>query len=161
VLGINGLAKLLSEEDRRFFEQCEYQRLVSVRVKTEQPIDGKCYAVSIPRVEKFRAATITFLDYIDSAEGGLLTISGGGPAVTEGELVEDLRKLYSLEAQSIETEEWPHGMPKFPPGRYRQIVEFRKRERRPGLYFCGDYLSGPLIEGAITSGKKIAADLAD
>jgi protoporphyrinogen oxidase len=161
VLRINGLAELLSDEDRRFFEQCDYQRVVSVRVKTERPIDGKCYAVSIPRVEKFRAATITFHDYIDAVDCGLLTISGGGANITRDQLLEDLQKLYLIKAESPESQEWAYGMPKFPPGRYRQVVSFQGRKRRRGLFFCGDYLSGPLVEGAITSGRKIATDLTD
>jgi predicted NAD/FAD-dependent oxidoreductase len=71
-------------------------------------------------------------------------------------LLEDLFRLYSLKPESTENEEWIYGMPKFPPGRYRQIAAFQKRQRRPGLFFCGDYLSGPLIEGAVTSGLRAA-----
>ncbi|PYS26846.1 MAG: hypothetical protein DMG11_18370, partial [Acidobacteria bacterium] len=37
---------------------------------------------------------------------------------------------------------------------------FEKRSRRPGLYFCGDYLMGPFIEGAITSGLNVAGKMA-
>jgi protoporphyrinogen oxidase len=159
VLKVNGLAELLSAEDRKFFKQCQYQRVVSVRVRTARPVDGHCYAVSIPRVEKFRATTISFHDYFDPEGRGLLTISGGGPDVTPDQLLEDLYKLYSLEPETMENEEWTFGMPKFPPGSFRRIVEFQKRKRRPGLLFCGDYLSGPLIEGAITSGLLAAEAL--
>jgi oxygen-dependent protoporphyrinogen oxidase len=156
VLGIHGLAELLTVEDKNFFEDCEYQRVVSVRVGTKEPLDGHCYAVSIPRVEKLRATTVSFHDYIDPDDCGLLTISGGGPEVTPAELLEDLFKLYSVKPESVENEEWTYGMPKFPPGRYREIVAFQSRERRPSLFFCGDYLSGPLIEGGITSGLRAA-----
>lgn len=159
VLSINGISELLDVEDRRFFEQCKYQRVVSVRVRTEQPVDGRCYAITIPRVEKLHATTVSFHDYIDPGEGGLLTISGGGQDVTSDQLLEDLRKLYSLAPESVEVEEWVPGMPKFPPGRYREIAELGARKRRHGLFFCGDYLAGPLIEGAITSGLNTAADL--
>lgn len=123
VLQIEGVAELFSEEDRRFFRECEYQRVVSVQVGTKRPTDGRCYAVSIPRVEGFRAATIIFHDYIDpssvSDRGGLLTITGGGPAVGPEQLLEDLFKLYPIEPEFTETHEWKWGMPKFPPGRYR------------------------------------------
>jgi oxygen-dependent protoporphyrinogen oxidase len=157
VLNVKGLAELLDVEDRRFFEWCEYQRVVSVRVRTKQPIDGRCYAVAIPRVEKLRATTISFHDYIDPGEGGLLTISGGGSDLTSDQLLQDLHTLYSISEET--TEERINGMPKFPPGRYREIVAFQSKQRSPGLFFCGDYLSGPLIEGAITSGFNIAAEL--
>jgi protoporphyrinogen oxidase len=157
VLKVNGVAELLGGEDIQFFEQSEYQRVVSVQVRTKQPVDGRCYAASIPRVEKFRATTISFHDYIDPGEGGLLTISGGGLGVTSDQLLEDLHKIYSITPES--TEEWTGGIPKFQPGRYREIVAFRSRVRKPGLFFCGDYLSGPLIEGAITSGLNTAAEV--
>ena len=160
VLEIKGVAELLSEEDKQFFRECEYQRVVSVRIGTKQPLDGRCYAVSIPRVEKFRAATISFHDYIDPAsvpEGrGLLTISGGGPDVSADQLLVDLGKLYPIQPEFTETQEWKWGMPKFVPGRYRKIAAFQKRERRPGLFFCGDYLLGPFVEASITTGVRAA-----
>jgi oxygen-dependent protoporphyrinogen oxidase len=160
VLEIKGLAELLSEEDIQFFRDCDYQRVVSVRVSTKRPADGRCYAISIPRVENFRGATVSFHDYIDPSsvpEGrGLLTISGGGVSVSADQLLEDLLKLYSIEPESTEAHEWKCGMPKFPPGRYRQIAAFLQRERRPGLFFCGDYLLGPFIEAAVTTGLRAA-----
>ena len=156
VLGIEGLSGMLSEEGRQFFRDCEYQRVISVRVRTARPVDGRCYAVSIPRVEKFRAATITFHDYIDPSAGSLLTITGGGVNVTADQLLEDLQKLYPVEIVSTEAFEWTWGTPKFPPGRYRQIAAFHARERRRGLYFCGDYLMGPFVEAAITTGLRAA-----
>jgi predicted NAD/FAD-dependent oxidoreductase len=72
-------------------------------------------------------------------------------------LLEDLNKLYPAEPSQTETVEWNPGMPKFPPGRYQEIVEFHRRQRRQGLFFCGDYLLGPFIEGAVTTGLQAAA----
>ena len=160
VLGLSGIESLLDEPDRDFFRECRYQRIVSVLVRTERPLDGSCYAVSIPRVENFAAATISFHDFIDpsmvSGGQGLLTISGGGTSVTSVDLIDDLQKLYPVDPASIETLEWTSGMPKFPAGQYRQLVNFQRRERRPGLFFCGDYLLGPFVEGAITTGLRAA-----
>jgi protoporphyrinogen/coproporphyrinogen III oxidase len=160
LLEIEGIRELLSEEDRHFFRECEYQSVVSIRIGTKQPVDGACYAVSIPRVEKMRAETISFHDYIDpsSVPGGrgLLTVSGGGPDLSADQLLADLKRLYPVEPESVETLEWKWGMPKFGPGRYRQVAAFLKRERRPGLFFCGDYLLGPFIEAAITTGLRAA-----
>src|SRR5262249_29664357 len=51
VLRIGGIENLLSNQDQQFFRDCRYQRVVRVQVATERPLDGGCYAVSIPRVE--------------------------------------------------------------------------------------------------------------
>jgi len=163
VLSIDGVAALISEEDRRFFENCRYDRTVSVRVSTPRPVDGGCYAVSIPRVEDLSASAISFHDYIDHSSlptgQGLLTICGGGPNVSPTRLVEELGRLYSVQPMNIESIEWNAGMPKFPPGRYREIAEFNERKRRPGLAFCGDYLLAPFVEGAVTTGLRAAASV--
>jgi protoporphyrinogen/coproporphyrinogen III oxidase len=160
VLGIGGVQSLLSEEDRQFFKQCRYQRIVTVQVATEHPVDGQCYAVSIPRVERKSASAICFHDYVDPSSvpdgTGLLTVGGSGPGVNADSLLEDLRTLYPVVPAQTKAVEWITGMPMFPPRRYHEIIEFEKRGRRPGLFFCGDYLLGPLIEGAITTGLRAA-----
>jgi protoporphyrinogen oxidase len=163
VLSIGGVPDLLCEQDRRFFQDCRYQRIVSVAVRTDVPVDGGCYAVSIPRVEKMSAATISFIDYIDASrvpEGeGLCVVSGGGPDVTAPQLLSDFGRLYKVQPKSTEISEWKSGMPKFPPGRYRQIAAFKDRSRRPGLIFCGDYLMGPFLEAAVTTGVGAAEEV--
>ena len=107
------------------------------------------------------AATVSFHDYIDPSSvplgQGLLTISGGGADVTGQQLVGDLDALYPMiNASRIDMSEWRSGMAMFPPGRFREITQFQNRTRRQGLFFCGDYLLGPLIEGAITTGLRAA-----
>jgi protoporphyrinogen oxidase len=164
VLAIRGVGEMLGPADQEFFEACTYQRATSVTASTERPVDGRCYAVSIPRVEGFAAATISFHDYVDPSAfngQGLLTITGGGPDVTSDRLLTDLRQLYRMEAQSVKVAEWSAGMPKFPPGRYFQIQQFQGRRRRPGLFFCGDYLMGPFVEAAVTTGLRAADAVVD
>jgi len=160
VLSIEGIDALLSETDRQFFRDCQYQPVTAVRIVTDRPVDGRCYAVSVPRVEKMSVMTITFHDYIDAGSvpngEGLMTIIGGGASVRGSQLIDEFNKLYSVTPHRTEIIEWKSGMPKFPPGRYREIARFQQQERRPGLFFCGDYLLGPFIEGAITSGFRAA-----
>jgi protoporphyrinogen oxidase len=160
VLKIQGVDGLLLDDDRRFFRDCAYQPITSVRVATERPVDGRCYAVTIPRVEKMSASTISFHDYIDpgsiSDGAGRLTISGGGASVSSSQLLDELHRLYQATEERTEVLEWKPGMPKFPPGRYQEIARFHERSRRPGLFFCGDYLLGPLVEGAVATGLRAA-----
>ena len=165
VLRIGGIEALLPIDDREFFRDCSYQRTVSVNVSTEGPVDRNCYAVSIPRVEGFSASTISFHDYIDPStvpDGkGLLTITGGGPDVSSAKLLEELRDIYPVEPESVDIVEHKSGTPKFPAGRYRQIQEFQKRQKRPGLFFCGDYLLGPFVEAAVTTGLRASQAIQD
>ena len=112
------------------------------------------------RGEKRSAATISFHDFIDPSrvpEGaGLLAVTGGGNDVDGDQLLEDVRSVYEMRVRFVRTYEWGSATPKFPPGRFREIEAFGRRERVPGLFFCGDYLMGPFVEGAIASGFKAA-----
>jgi predicted NAD/FAD-dependent oxidoreductase len=71
-------------------------------------------------------------------------------------LIEDLLRIYPSAAAATDVREWKPAMPKFPPGRFREIGSFLARTRRPGLHFCGDYLIGPFIEAAVTTGQRSA-----
>src|SRR5262245_60980770 len=111
-----------------------------------------CHGVSVPRVEKLAATTISFHEYIDRSRVpsgcGLLSVMGGGEMLSVDRLMEDLSKLYNFDSIFTRSYEWGFGMPKFLPGRYRQIAAFRNRPRKPGFIFCGDYLMGSFIKTA-------------
>ena len=56
--------------------------------------------------------------------------------------------------------------PRFGVGRYRQIARFERVQRelrREGrrLYFAGDYLMDPTLEGTLASGQRAAAAVAE
>lgn len=155
VLQMAGLPELLSGEDREFFAQCKYGRAVTVNFNING-LRAECYALSIPRVEKLSAMTIDFHDFIDpgSVRAGNITIVGGGDSVSASDLLKDFQRIYSREPKHTTIREWSTAMPKFPPGRYRDIAAFLNRQRRPGLFFCGDYLLGPFAEGAIATGLR-------
>ena len=55
----------------------------------------------------------------------------------------------------------PHktALPKFPPGRFKELGQFLSRPRKPGLFFCGDYLMGPFMEAAVTTGIRAAESI--
>ena len=55
--------------------------------------------------------------------------------------------------------------PLFPVGRYRELARFRRiqADRRAlgrRLYFAGDYLAEPTLEGAARSALRAASDIA-
>jgi oxygen-dependent protoporphyrinogen oxidase len=160
VLKLPGMAEVIAAEDVSFFAKCAYQRVVTAFVATDRPVDGRCYAVSIPAVEGRSAATISFHDFIDPSrvpEGaGLLAVTGGGDDVSADKLLEDVQGIYPVQPRFVQTYEWASATPRFPPGRFKEIEAFGRRERIPGLFFCGDYLNGPFVESAIATGIKAA-----
>jgi len=155
VLQIDGVRDLLSGEDREFFAQCRYGRAVTVSFNADG-FRADCYALSIPRVEKLTAATINFNDFIDpgNIHSANVTIVGGGDSVSASDLLKDFQRIYAREPKDTTIHEWTSAMPKFPPGRYRDIAAFLNRQRRPGLFFCGDYLLGPFVEAAVATGIR-------
>jgi protoporphyrinogen oxidase len=158
VLAIDGVRDLLSAEDIDFFEKCRYGRAVGVTVTLDKALES-CYALSIPRVEKLKAATVMFHDFIDpsTVDGGRrATIMGGGDDVQGEQLLDDFERIYRVRPNEWKAAEWKTAMPKFPPGRYRQLAEFLSRSRRPGLLFCGDYLMGPFLEASVTTAQRAA-----
>jgi protoporphyrinogen/coproporphyrinogen III oxidase len=153
VLRIRGVEALLDKEDQEFFRNCRYGRAIAVSLETPAPIES-CYALSIPRVEGFRAATIIFHHFIDRTPR--VSIIGGGEAVTTDQLVEDFCRIYPDVQAARHSRDWAAAMPKFPPGRFRELSRFQSRQRGPGLFFCGDYLMGPFLEAAVSTGLRAA-----
>jgi hypothetical protein len=112
--------------------------------------------LSIPRVERLRAATFIYHRFIDQTPA--VTMIGGGNVHAE-QIVEDFRRIHPGFDGGIQSREWNSAMPQFPPGRFREIGAFKTRQRKPGLFFCGDYLMGPFLEAAVSTGIKTAERL--
>jgi protoporphyrinogen/coproporphyrinogen III oxidase len=77
-------------------------------------------------------------------------------------LLADLRKAgpaYRVlgDVRSAVVQRWPEALPEFGVGSICQLRRFARGEVEWGrVVFAGDYLHGPLIEGAVTSGLQAA-----
>jgi predicted NAD/FAD-dependent oxidoreductase len=84
--------------------------------------------------------------------------------IVERDLVGLLQRLHPGSSSAVRfsaVRRHPRAYPRFDVGRYREIARFRRLERdlRAGgrrLYFAGDYLVDPSLEGAVTSGLRAA-----
>lgn len=62
------------------------------------------------------------------------------------------------EVENYDIQRWPQAMPKFSPETVTQIDHFWENGQGENLiFFCGDYLNSPWIEGGIRCGKRVAA----
>jgi protoporphyrinogen oxidase len=84
--------------------------------------------------------------------------------IVEKDLVGLLQRLHpgsSAAVSFVTVRRHRQASPRFDVGQYREIARFRKlqRELRAAgrrLYFAGDYLVDPSLEGAVTSGFRAA-----
>lgn len=88
---------------------------------------------------------------------------GQDDAVIRDRLVADLRRAgCALAGEELfyRVYRWPQALPVFDVGHFRQLKRFADGGIETGpVVFAGDYLGGPFIEGAITSGLDAARRL--
>ncbi len=90
-------------------------------------------------------------------------------AIVKELLAEAVRLFPVLEqrARRVDVARWRHALPRFEVGRYRALARVRaamddRAAAGRRLYFAGDYLGGPSVDGAVASGLRAAdALLAD
>jgi oxygen-dependent protoporphyrinogen oxidase len=82
----------------------------------------------------------------------------------EKELLAEAVRLFPVLAQrarSVGISRWPHALPRFEVGRFRALARVRaamddRAAAGRRLYFAGDYLGGPSVDGAVASGLRAA-----
>ena len=56
---------------------------------------------------------------------------------------------------------WHSALPICKPGYFKQVLNFKEKTKKANrrIYYCGDYLENPSIEGALTSAISLAKEL--
>jgi oxygen-dependent protoporphyrinogen oxidase len=68
----------------------------------------------------------------------------------------------ALTPSGVSIHRWDPMLPRFARGYLRRLAAFRQRlERSPRIAFAGDYLVGPTVEGAVTSGLRAATEVVE
>jgi protoporphyrinogen oxidase len=174
---VPALCPKLTPTERGFFEGVEYVRGTIVHLLLEKPATAPCFGVSFPRAHGNDLYALTLDHHKPGAvpEGaGLLNVALTEEAsartwdapenvVVEGVLDQLLRRapIGPLAPAQAVVHRWPRMLPLQRAGSLVRLGAFLRRgDRSPRLAFAGDYLIGPSVEAALTSGMRAASELA-
>lgn len=174
-------ATQLEPAERDFFAGVHYRPTLTLTADLERAPSGMPERVRVPHGEGFSAESVVF----EPGLAGSRIASGAGMAMVRAReafartasqvpddgvaksLLADLENLYPALVGSVAASRLhrsDEGMPAFDVGAYRALRRFRRvqedrRSRGRRLYFAGDYLIAPGVEGQVVAGFRAAADL--
>ncbi len=167
------LCNTLTSDERIFFDSVRYAPGIQVDVLLPTRPGGLAFGNCIPR-EAGTGLRSIFATHRDPGAGpagtGHLTVHLAESAVVRlgrakdeeiiGFTLDALAKtpVGLLPSYEAVVHRWPYARPVFPLGALSRLENFDVRiGRSPRLAFAGDYLIGPTVEGALTSGMQAAS----
>ena len=163
----------LTADERSFFESVAYAPGIQVDLLLDEAPRGLAFGAAFARSEGTGLRAL-FQSHRDPgaapAGAGLLTVHLGDEAIRRlaqakdeeiaGWTLDALARtpLGRVEPHHSVVHRWGHARPIFPRGALSRLESFQVRiDRSPRLVFAGDYLIGPTVEGALTSGMQAAS----
>jgi oxygen-dependent protoporphyrinogen oxidase len=169
---------LLETAERGFLARARHVAAIVVAVALDRTVVGCATRTRIPASEGWPVAIIAVqpggagapapegkeLALLIANERFSRTHLEESDEIVERDLVGLLQRLHPGSSSAVRfsaVRRHPRAYPRFDVGRYREIARFRKLERDlraegRRLYFAGDYLVDPSLEGAVTSGLRAA-----
>ena len=170
------LCPKLTPTERGFFEALDYVRGTIVHVLLERPATIPYFGVSFPRVHGCDLYALTMDHHKPGAApdgAGLLNVALTEEAAGRlwdapdseliGHVLDQLLRapVGPLAPAQAVVHRWPLMLPRQGTGSLVRLSAFlRRSDRSPRLAFAGDYLIGPSVESALTSGMRAASELA-
>ena len=163
------LIPFLNPTQKAFFQSIRYTQNVNIAVEVEDdPVPERC-SFFVPlvdgRTQALGAVTRRsgrVISLFSSAEAGP-DLVGETDGVVSTRLIQDLQNVLPGENQrdfrpiSRLTYRWREALPILDVGYFKRLRAFRTGGIESGkLVFCGDYLGGAFLEGAVSSGTKAA-----
>jgi oxygen-dependent protoporphyrinogen oxidase len=165
----------LSRQQNDFFSAVKYNATAVLSHTYKLEYSPRDIGIAFPRNEKIALAAVT-VDTKQKVAGVNIYASGevGKKLIklADTELVARLDKeatpvkstILTDGAEPLETklQRWPEALPLYDVGHFKRLHSFHNGEiEDPAvpLVFAGDYLSGPFMEGAFTSGMEAAQRL--
>lgn len=174
------LKDLLTSQQRAFFEAVRYSSTAVLARTYQQDQTRGDKGIAFPRLEGSDLAAVTVspepgksnrLANVKAFASGavgkqLCAESDAAIASRLTKAMESIRQeVLAGDPQPLSThlQRWPEALPFFDVGHFKRLRAFEEGGVEDGsqlLTFAGDYLGGPFMEGAFTSGMKAADRLA-
>jgi oxygen-dependent protoporphyrinogen oxidase len=173
------LVPTLAAAQRVFFQSVRYSSNATLIVGTQERLPQHYYGLLFPRRETPLLASATVQSVKNPAfnnSGDVIALHMAGPASYRLRESDDefIRRLLLAEIKRLTPHydpsrtmcfervyRWREALPEFDPGHFQRLRAFAagEIERHDGLVFAGDYIGGPFVEGALTSGEEAASRL--
>lgn len=170
------ILSFLTSQQRDFFANIHYSSTVVVAKTYKNMLIPQNFAIAYPRKDGTNLGTITFVadktsqtTLIKLFASGLTSksLSSESDSTIEKLLTKDAqvsRDYFdaSLPASSIIVRRWAEALPEFSVEHFKHLKSFMRGEfdfKNERIVFAGDYLGGPFMEGAFTSGLQAAFNL--
>jgi protoporphyrinogen/coproporphyrinogen III oxidase len=167
------MIKDLTPEQKTFFSSIHYSSTAVVTYRLERNTSPHTYAIAYPRKEGLPLTAMTVLSDL-SPKADVVKLYASGVAGKElckksDKAIEStLSSAVSLNFEAARksgkwrVQRWAEALPEFEVGSLKQLRTFVDGEieaKNEPLVFAGDYIGGPFIEGALTSGMRAAKRL--
>jgi protoporphyrinogen/coproporphyrinogen III oxidase len=167
--------KNLNDTQHNFFSSIHYSSTAIVAKTYKNKVVPTHYAIAYPRKEGNNLGTITIVSD-KSTKTTLVKLFATGATgkklcaetdkKIEATLLKDTmvsREFFDFSAQSNSThiQRWDEALPEFTVGHFKLLKSFKEGriETNERIVFAGDYIGGPFMEGAFTSGIQAAERL--
>lgn len=167
----------LNDQQRAFFEAVDYSStaLIARTYKQEQTLGDK--GIAFPRQEGINLAAITLSPEPGASGSALATLKTYASGAIGKELcgkpddaiiqtlttaMEPAREMVLVgnpKPVAVHVQQWPEALPMFDVGHFKRLRAFENGEiedTEQAIVFAGDYIGGPFMEGAYTSGARAA-----
>ncbi|PJE61906.1 hypothetical protein COU87_02090 [Candidatus Roizmanbacteria bacterium CG10_big_fil_rev_8_21_14_0_10_39_12] len=157
--------------ESQFFSQIRYSTAAYIFCQAKTKIFSNCNTIWLPEKENEHFSSISKNNHVknypsthfslairDSALRKLTTTNRLHKHIISKMIIESFDFFQDLQIDYIHI--WDSALPKFVPGFLRQKYDFLdKTQFDKQIFYCGDYLESPSVEGALTSGIKLAKQL--
>ncbi|MEV8436854.1 FAD-dependent oxidoreductase [Actinosynnema sp. NPDC051121] len=177
---VSGLLPRHGGVDRAFFERVSYSRTAILTYQLSgDPVGYPRGAILFPKPDVPDIASVNPLyDYVDGPAGAgrdrqpLVNVCLSDDGFASHHALDDdelsavvIQRLataapdqrWTADAKLVHVQRWPLALPRFDVGHVRAVSAFLSAlPPTSTVDFCGDYLGGPYLDGAITSGLRAA-----